>query len=197
MGHELIDRLAADGSDEAALALLAGLNRGDPPVAELGPLLRNPNPAVVKAATWVASELGDRAAPLLSFVPSLLSHELRYVRFFALDVVLAAGDAVALARGIELCRDEDEAVRWKAMRLLASASAEQLRSAVPFLRDEPMRGLTEWLAAPTGIASRLSDPDTLARRFAAAAAARTRSSLEVAAASADPEVAGFVHDFGL
>lgn len=194
VGHELIDRLAADGSDEAALALLAALNRDEVSVADLRPLLQSPDPAVAKAATWVASELGDRAAPLLDLVPGLLAHELRYVRFFALDVVLVAGDAQLVARGIELCGDPDEAVRWKAMLFLSRLSAGQLGAAVPYLRDEQMRVLTSWLVSPSDVAARLSDPDSLTRRFAVVAAVRTRSFLDEATASADTEFATFARD---
>ncbi len=205
-GDELIDRLRAGGNDSSANDLLTEVFRGHP-VKSLRRLLHSDEETAVKAGAWILSELGVRAAPMMADIVALLGHPLRYVRFFALDAVLAsatAEDGAAVASAIGLINDPDDAVRWKALTFLAWASADQLAASVAHLRP-PLRGLTEWLArassgAATGrdVLTALDDPDRLARVFAAAAAVRLarrdRGLLERAAASADQEVSTFARE---
>ena len=153
----------------------------------------------------MASELGERAVPLINDLSPLLDHPARGVRFWVLDAVLASataehGDIVAQA--VELIRDPDEAVRWKALQLLAHARKDRLAAGVPYLRTRSVALLMTWLLGAGNtetdkldIESRLQDHDRLTRLFAAAAAARLSMDdigpLERAAASADLEVRSF------
>jgi len=123
----LIDRLRAGGNDSAANDLLTEVFRGHP-VESLRRLLHSDEETAVKAGAWILSELGVRAAPMMADIVALLGHPLRYVRFFALDAVLASAtseDGVAVATAIGLINDPDDAVRWKALTFLAWARADQ------------------------------------------------------------------------
>jgi HEAT repeat protein len=104
-----------------------------------------------------------------------------------------------------LIQDPDEAVRWKALRFLAKAAKNQLSIAVPHLDSQTVAALLAWLLHSGDtqinmqeIITRLSDPDSLTRRFAAAAAARLGPHnpvlLEHAAASTDSEVSSFANE---
>jgi hypothetical protein len=176
---------------------------GGYPLERLGLLLRSDEPVAVKTGAWIASELGERAAPLMNDISPLLDHPTRYVRFFAIDAVLAAAngdDGAFIARAVLLINDQDGALRWKALQLLARAADVQLAAAVPYLLDGQMRVLVEWLrtAYSADISLRLEDPDLATRLVAVAAAARTadsdRSPLDRAAAGPDEEVASFAKE---
>src|SRR4051795_9082903 len=113
-------------------------------------LIRTGVPQAARAAAWLASELGDRATPLLDDLPTLLTNPTRYVRFFALDAVLTAATTQhgrLLAQAITLTTDPDAAVRWKATRMIAAASVPQLEAAIPHVADDNARVLIGWLAA--------------------------------------------------
>jgi hypothetical protein len=205
-GDELIDALSGGGAldaDAVANELLGEFGAGYP-VERLHRLLRSGVAAAVRAGVWIASELGEHARPLLGEMPRLLRHPVRSVRFFAIDVVLVTAtgeDGEVVARAVDLIADPDGAVRWKAMRLLANASGEQLAASVPYLRDEGLRELTAWIGHaddPADILSRFAAGDRTIRLFAAAAAARVagtdRAPLERIADSGDEETASFARE---
>lgn len=127
----------------------------------------------------------------------------RYVRFFAIDTVLAAagsGNGELIADAISLIRDSDGAIRWKTLNLLSGARDEQLAAAVPHFHEDRIQALTAWLRGANAIdvSSRIQGGDHLDRLFAVAAAARVsdldRSPLDVAAAAADEEIATFAKE---
>lgn len=189
-----------DGDGRDVNELLSELHRGYP-VEKLRPLLQTGNVSAVRAAAWLASELGSLAAPLLHDVPGLLTHSESYVRFYALDVVLVnAGhdDGELLARAAILVVDSVESVRWKALQFLARASEEQLAVSIPCQRHQGIAAFTAWLLdshRSDEVIERLEAPDQLTRRFAAVAAARMcdrdPAALERAAETSDHEVADF------
>jgi hypothetical protein len=173
------------------------------PVERLRVLLRSGVPAAVRSGVWIASELGERAAPLVDDMPALLRHPIRYVRFFAVDIVLAAADTdhgAVIAEAITLILDSDGAIRWKSLQLLSRAAAGQLAAAVPHLSDERLHDLTAWLvhASPQNILPRIDNDDPTTRLFAVAAAARVaevdRSPLDSVAAGPDMELASFARE---
>jgi hypothetical protein len=200
-------RAAADhpvAADAAATGLLHEFFTGYP-LDRLHALLDSDDLHVVRAGAWLASELGTCAAPLLDDVVRLLAHPMRYVRFFAVDAVLAnatpqRGDVTA--RAVALIDDSDSSVRWKTMQLLTNADATALAAAVPHLGGGPLGALIGWLTgqrgrAPTSqeIRARLGDSDRTTRLVAAAAAARVLpmdpDPMRSAAASPDEEIAAF------
>ncbi len=205
-GDELIDRLCAGENDSAANDLLTEIFRGYP-VESLRRLLHSDQESAVKAGAWILSELGVRAAPMMTDIVALLGHPLRYVRFFAVDAVLAgatAEDGAAVAAAVGLIDDPDDAVRWKALTFLAWADAGQLAAALEHL-PSPLRDRVEWLTgagsgavAASDVLAALDGPDRLARLFAAAAtvrlAPRDRDFLRHAAASSDTEVSSFARE---
>ncbi|MFF1820030.1 HEAT repeat domain-containing protein [Kribbella sp. NPDC058245] len=200
---ELIGRLIDEAQWESAAGeLLTEFSRGDS-LERLVPMLRSGIPAVVKAGAWIASELGERAAPLLGEMTVLLDHPLRYVRLFAIDTVLAtagANDGPAVVKAVALTGDQDTAVRWKAVKFLARVGDGQLAAAVDHLAEGRLRSRLEWLRSGDGIgvAVGLRDTDAEVRLFAAAAAARRADSdfdlLVLAAAVSDEEVASFAQE---
>ncbi|GLW11660.1 hypothetical protein Misp01_67880 [Microtetraspora sp. NBRC 13810] len=205
-GDDLIERIrrhSADGDvvGPAANDLLSELFDGYP-VESLRMFLHSGDDSLVRTGTWLLSELGPLAAPLMGEVPALLAHPLRQVRFFAVDVVLMNADAhdgPVIAQVVNLSADPDVAVRWKALEFLAAASAGQLSAGVSRLESGQVRELAEWLLrqeseepSPDDVAARLEAPDPLVRRFAAAAAARLSDEepdlLAYVAAAQDEEI---------
>src|SRR5882672_3886156 len=123
-GDVLVERIRQGGTGEDARELIAEFAAGYP-IANLRRLFQSELDDAVKTGVWIASELGERIAPLLGDLSALLRHPLRYVRGFALDAILVAasphnGDVIAEA--VCLIDDEDEGVRWKAMQFLSRAS---------------------------------------------------------------------------
>lgn len=205
-GDDLLTQVL-DGSDNiTAHALLSKFFSGYP-VENLRQLLHSESEHSVRIGVWIASELGARAEPLIDDLVMLLTHPVRYVRFFALDSILGAstiqhGNAVAAA--IHTIRDPDEAVRWKALNFLTRASEAQLSAGLALLSTGSEASLTSWLLAcsrspeASAIRERLQDSDSIVRLFAAAAAARMVSHdpsvLKYAAESKDVEVRKFAEE---
>lgn len=208
-GDELIERLEAghDDDGEAANALLKEVWAGYP-VENLRRLVRSEQEPAAKSGAWLISELGNRAAPLRDELPALLGHRLPYVRFFAVDAVLAGatpGDGPVVARAIQLIDDSNAGVRWKVVNLLAHADADTLRAGLASVDDVRLRPPLSWLinngsdaANVDEIEARLQAGDPTTRLFAAAAAARIAerapSVLRAAGTVQDEEVRSFARD---
>jgi hypothetical protein len=201
-GDRLLEHLARGGNGRAANDLLREFFYGYP-LERLRVLLESDDAEAAKSGAFIASELGDRFAPLFAAVDRMLEHPVKAVRFDALDVVLVNGTrehGATLAKAVVLVRDPEEGVRWQAIRFLSRATEEQLRASLSHLDDDLLAALTGWLVAasarePERVVAVLGDVDPLTRRFAAAAARRLvgedESVLRRAADSDDPEVARF------
>jgi len=206
-GDRLLEHILAGGNDSAANALLNEFFRGYP-IARLRLLLQSKDENAFKAGAWIASELGRSIGPLVRELPQLLDHPSRYVRFFVLDAILAGATdehGEAVARAVLSIRDPDEAIRWKALRILARATKDQLAGSMPYLDDSSVPTLLTWLLSlrdtkmdAQDIVTRLDNRDPLIRMFAVAAAARFNRydliPLERAAASMDPVVNSFAKE---
>ena len=205
-GDRLLAEVAVGADDTVASQLLNEFFSGYP-VERLRELLRSRNEATAKVGTWIASELGQRAAPLMDDLARLLVHSSRYVRFFALDSILAGATAEhgeALAGAVRLIEDQDEAVRWKALNFLARAGYDQLAASVSSLHDGHLAGLVEWLLEidrtcnTAFVTERIQDGSNLRRMFAAVAAVRLaaydQSPLSHVAASSDEEISSFARE---
>ncbi len=202
-GDQLLNQVLTASDDAAVQQLLTAFWHGYP-VEKLRVLLHSPDEHAVKAGSWIASELATASAPLLADIAPLLNHPLRYVRYFALDTVLlnaTPGHGAILARAIALIEDPDDAVRSKALALLARATDEQLRASVPYLAP-PLLTLVRWLthkpvtATETQeVQTRLNDRNPLIQLFAVAKAARCGQEhphlLEQAAQHSDAEMRAF------
>lgn len=207
-GDQLIARIETEmESDDISTAdtmqLLSCLFAGYP-VERLAPLLRSDNPLAVKSGAFLAAEMTDRAAPLLSDIERLLLSPMPWVRHDAIEVVLSAATAShgrVVAQAIRLIDDQHPAIREDAMHLLAHAADGQLRSSIVHLDPVPAR-LTAWLldTAPDRLGDELPrllrDPDPLTRRFAAAALVRhadSNTELPTAVSTgSDTDIAAFV-----
>ncbi|MGW0191845.1 hypothetical protein [Nonomuraea sp. NPDC003201] len=207
-GDELMERILAHPSDDivgtAANDLLAELYAGYP-VENLGRLLHSDDEVVVRTGTWLLSELGELAAPMMDEVPALLSSPIRNVRYFAIEVVLSNADdrhGSAIARVMSMSTEYDAAVRWKVLEFLSEASTDQLQAGASSLEAGPVKESAEWLVRqddeepdPRDVLARLEGPDPTARLFAAAAAARLSDEdtglLEHAVNAEDEEIRSF------
>lgn len=199
----LLKRVLLGGTDDEAHELLRAFWAGYP-VDRLRLLLRGEEADAIRAGVWIASELGAAAAPLLGELTRLLRHRLKYVRFFAVDAVLASAsshDAKAVGEAVKLIEDPEDAVRWKVLGLLARGSREQLSAAIPAIEEPGIATRLSWLlsreAGLEGVVAKL-EGDHLDRMFAAAAAVRLdrgrRQALQRAAGSADEEVRTFAQE---
>lgn len=203
-GDRLVEHVAAGGNGPTANELLGEFFRGYP-LERLRELLRSSDERVARVGAFIASELGDRFAPLLDEVPRMLEHPIRAVRFDALDAVLVNATSEhgeMIAKAILLVRDPEKGVRSQARRFLARATVEQLSASLPYFADTSVAALARWLLKSASsetdsreVLARLDADDGLTRMFASAAAARLAAHdivpLEHAAASADPEVRSF------
>lgn len=185
-GDDLIERILTHSAHDdvvgpAANELLSRLFTGYP-VENLGRLLHSGDDATVRTGTWLLSELGDLATPMMDEVPALLSNPHREVRFFAVEVVLTSSDSEhgpVIAQAINMISDYDEAIRWKVVQLLAAATTDQLEAGESCLQAGPVKELTVWLVRqdteepdPGDVLAKLHSSDPASRLFALAAASR-------------------------
>lgn len=176
----------------------------------LRPLLLSNNDNVVEIGIWVASELGQKAKPLLDDVVTLLKHPAKAVRFFATDSVLSCATELnksELASVIPLLDDAEAAVRWKTMSFLTQASREQLQGALDYLNivkpeSEYIYGL-KWLLSEDidnskEVISFIKSANALLRKYGTVAAARTfqinSEPLFYAVSISDPDIKQFATD---
>jgi hypothetical protein len=182
-GDALIERIltVGDVDGKASNDLIAEFYTHGYPVNKLLPLLLSDKDETVRAGAFVAEELGAKAAPLLPELMLLLDHRDRRVRYDVLEAVLAAAtrvDGEVIARAISLVRDEDPAVRAKALSFLARAHLEQISAGIRHVQDPVVREGLAWLvkveesASDEDVASRLVHSDRLVRWFAGSAAVR-------------------------
>ena len=205
-GDLLVARVAAGAPDETSYALLNAFFSGYP-IDRLRRLLLSDSDTAVRGGAWIASELGERARPLLGDLVTLLTAPTRDVRFFVLDAIVASAseaDGEAVAAAVDKIRDPEQAVRWNAMNYLVRASREVLSSSVAYAKFQPLSEAVRWFlkqdAHPdiVAVTRRLQDQDQLRRLVAASAAARLRgqdpSALRFAAESPDAEVRSFARE---
>lgn len=178
---ELVDRLRLDSASPDDVANLLDYFRSGQDLKQLRELLISPNAETAEKAAWILSELGQIGRPLLAECQSLLAHQRKLVRFYALDSILAnapvaAGDTVAKA--ILLLKDPERAVQWKCLNLLRRIDAESLVTARSHTEARWVQDHLEWLLnqleSPSlqEISSQVHSPSFEARAFAAVAAAR-------------------------
>ncbi|MFD3508014.1 hypothetical protein [Nocardia sp. NPDC058666] len=206
IGDELVTRIRDAGISDrerttATMELLSRLFAGYD-IRRIAPLLRSENTNVVRAGTFLAAELSDRAGPLLNDIGRLLANSDPWVRHDAIQVILAAGtarDARLVAKAIGLIDDTNPAIRRDVMQLLASADSDVLRGSIDHL-DSRLASFTRLLiddaSNEVGDPARdLADPDAMKRRFAAIAIVRLTPAntilLAEAARSNDPDVSAF------
>ncbi len=145
-GDELTKKILA-GGNEGANELLNEFLDGYP-VMNLQRLLESTNEHAVKAGAWIASELGTEAVPLVPSLAPLLTHPLRYVRFFTIDTVLVCagrGDGHLLTLVVKMLREADDAVRWKALGAIAKMTRSQLAESLLNQDDKELAEQTVWL----------------------------------------------------
>lgn len=203
----LVEAIEAGSGDSLAQQLLNEFFAGYS-IQNLQRLLDSKLDSAVKVGAWIASELGERAAPLMPSIAERLNHPLKYVRFFILDVVLVCAgptDRIALANAVRLMRDSEDAVRWKAMTFLVKATSQQLTCSLTPEMDKELTQLTYWLVRIDGnlngdveIGERLTSNSSLDRAFAVVAAARRAThdstKLRDAARSFDSEIREFAEE---
>lgn len=205
-GDASLAQVMANGGEASAIDLLSACFAGYP-VERLNKLLMSTEEGHVRIGAWIASELGAQAEPLLDQLTLLLNHSSRYVRFFALDgILMGAGPehSYPLATAIELIRDSDTAVRWKAMNFIARATVKQLASSLERVQDRQVAELLRWLlrvVADDGraeVVAYIAATDRLSRLFGAIAAARLAieypAGLDLAVTSEDLEVSAFAKE---
>lgn len=176
-------------------------------VSNLRELLQSTNPKVTKAGAWVLSELGRLGRPLLDECDRLLSHESKFVRFYALDSILANASSTEGQLVSKACLaliDSEKAVQWKCLILLQGLEVSILRAAETRCNVEWLKEGLQWLLSqlempePTAIGARAASRHFMERAFAAVAASRSglqySSELELLSNTHDDAVAAFAKD---
>jgi len=97
------------------------------------PLLESQNDEILRTSIWIASELGQKSYPLLPFTNKLLTHHDAYIRYYALDCILASTQCIytntnglyeSIIKKIYAClSDPDENVREKATAIIEKFSS--------------------------------------------------------------------------
>jgi len=93
------------------------------------PLLESQNTEVIHACIWIVSELGQKSYPLMPYIIELVTHRDAYIRYYALDCILASYQTIhsqpsvlhkLIASKVRSClNDMDEDVREKALFIMA------------------------------------------------------------------------------
>ena len=117
-------------SDIRANDLLTELHRGLSPEG-LRPALRAERDEVVKTAVWILAELAGGGFALWDELPRLFRHTDKRVRYWAVDAAHHAvpSDPVMLAEVAALVGDSEFVVAWRALKLVVTASDEQVEAA--------------------------------------------------------------------
>lgn len=151
-------------SDIRANDLLTELHRGLSPEG-LRPALRAERDEVVKTAVWILAELAGGGFALWDELPRLFRHTDKRVRYWAVDAAHHAvpSDPVMLAEVAALVGDSEFVVAWRALKLVVTASDEQVEAAA---RTFPALGvLLSDASSPTLRSSKTSRRWTTALRW--------------------------------
>jgi hypothetical protein len=191
--EELIETLTTrpESAEDGVLAndLLREFHRGFP-VERLRPLLQSKNARVVRAASFIADELGAKATPILDAVFDLLNYPDRHVRGDVIGSMLTcttAKNQPQIAAVISLLDDSDWPIRWKTMEFMSLASLEQLRAGLRHLESsKPDSGHVlglRWLTSEGGtnigqINAWLQSSNPLEKKYGVVAATRVASGHE-------------------
>lgn len=91
------------------------------------PLLLSKNDEILHASIWIVSELGQQSYPLLPYIVELLTHDDPYIRYYALDSILASAQRICsvsndlhetiIQKVCSCLNDFDENVRNKACHI--------------------------------------------------------------------------------
>jgi hypothetical protein len=201
-GERLLAHLLAKDGDPSLPSndLLGALHRGFP-VDRIRVLLEHQDPDLVGIGAWLLSELGSRGRPLARILPTLLKHERKDVRFFAVDSVMSCAtrdDGSLVGAALKLIDDPEAAVRWKVNALLWRMPTDVLLSATPFVPEEIKEGLACLVAEDDGTQARalLASTSAVRRRFGAAIATRhdLADVLTLATSSTDDEIRGIARE---
>jgi hypothetical protein len=170
----------------AANELLSEFHRGRP-VEQLRPLLRSREPLVVRAGSFIADELGSKAAKLIDVVSELINFPDRHVRGNVIGSLLNCATAdhpSQIAAVVSLLDDPDWPIRWKTMEFLSRAAPHQLQAASRhFQRLDASSGHAaglNWLLSedgrePAQINAWVSSDSPLSRKYGVIAATRIAS----------------------
>lgn len=179
--QSMLEYILNGGNGGAANDLVSAFYAGYP-VEQLRLLLESGDEHVLKTGVWIASELGNRAAPVLDDVAPLLNHSSDYIRYYALEAIATNASAAhdhVLARAVQCVRDPNAEVRAQALRCLSWMTDEQINRCIASTDDPALRILLAWLldlqateSRTQDIVHRLVDADPLVQRFAVVAARR-------------------------
>jgi len=203
----LIEALLADprafNNQGRANALLRTFY-GGVAVESLRPLLRHADAGVVEAASFVASELGTAAIPLLDDLVHVMASGDRKSRFQALEAIALCapvGRPSAYGIVVECLEDSDEVIRGLAMFLVARAKPTTVEAVSRVLLSSGKKSpwfalLTDERTAESDVLSALRSDNSLGRRYGTIAAARLHKRfphlLERAEALEDEDVRRFL-----
>jgi hypothetical protein len=173
-------------------------------------LLQSDQRDVLDIGTWIASELGVLAVPLVSRLVQAFDENDRSISFNVLDSITSCSEHIDIRfilAGLDQIASPDHSIAWKAQMLLASLPSAILKAMGPFSSFENNRSIvSEGIAIvlgamdncePTEVIEAVANRDALIRRYGVVAAVkmakRDDAPLLIALASDDPVVREFAN----
>lgn len=207
--EQLMSRLlqSSEPDGSAANDLLREFFRGYP-TANLHRLLTSSNEVAVASGAFIAAELGASAAVVQDDLVQLARYPLPSVRCDVIGAIggmreLATLESIAIAMGGII--DDDELVRWKAIRFLGFIDGSLLGRSAAYVTNAELRSAISPLISPhgegsiAGIFDQPNEPRRLERLVALVAAIRVRDRsiepLQLAASSSDEEIRTIANEY--
>jgi hypothetical protein len=126
---DLISKILKNPRDNEAVENLLGHIQESSNIAPLNELIKSKDNDVVDVGTWIASELGIVAAPLIGELIRLFTLNNRSISFNVLDCIVSCSQSIDLEyilAGLEQLDSPDSSVVWKAQMLLISLDLNTL-----------------------------------------------------------------------
>jgi len=108
-------------------------------IETLRPLLKSKNIYIQSAATYIVSELGRKANPLIDDIIPLLKSENLAIKYEALESIMIGSieQPSKFIYIIEALDDADESIRLRAMELIMNSHPEQIKESIKYFEQKP------------------------------------------------------------
>jgi hypothetical protein len=169
-------------NDKLAKKLLDCFHEGADTL-KLLPLIHSPDLRVAEIGTWIASEMGIAAKPIINEIVSLFSKGSRGISFEALDCLtscVSPNNPDLILEGLRQLSNNDSTVVWKAQMFLSSLSGDSISAAKKYAsqlgnEERQIKGLSLLQLSKSSaeqVLASLESSDQLLRAYAAVASVK-------------------------